>query len=71
MNTVSEDGCCPECRSGDAQITATVSTGTWERHFYMCPACDLRFAGTWTSTHDRAPGHSRSYTSPSMSLSLA
>ena len=71
MKTVPDGLACPQCHTEDAQITATVTAGPWERHFYKCPECDLRFAGSWSSTGEREPDYSRSYTSPSMSPSLA
>ena len=71
MKTVSDGIACPQCHAGEASLTATVNAGAWERHFYKCPECDLRFAGSWSSTHERGADHSLSYTSPSMSPSLA
>jgi len=53
---------CPDCEADDPQISATVSAGMWERHFYTCPECELGLVGNWYSTH--APQVSVSDRSP-------
>lgn len=53
MNTVPNGSVkCPGCETKDARISATVSAGQWERHFYACPECAQVFMGDWYSTHE-------------------